>query len=96
MKWACDEKIQKKREQHKQFMQALTLRGYDARLMVFTFGVGGSIFQQAKDDLKELGVDATTSKRDIHLHSVEYVTKIVTQRRIMDRTVFSHASDRPP
>ena len=85
------EKIQKKREQHKQLMQALTLRGHDARLMVFTSGVGGSIFQQAKDDLKELGVDTTTSRRvlrDIHLHSVEYVAKTVTQRRNMDRTVF--------
>ena len=87
------EKIQKKRQQYKQLMQALTLREYDARLMVFTFGVGGSIFQRAKDDPKELEVDFTTSKRvlsDIQFHSVEHVAKIVicAQRRIiriMDR-----------
>ena len=58
-------------------MRALTLRGYDARLMVFTFGVGGSIFQQAKNDLKELEMDMTTSKRvlrDVHLHSRNSIT----------------------
>ena len=46
-----------------------------------------------KNDLKELGVDTTASKRilrDIHLHSVESAAKMVTQRRIMDRDVFSH------
>ena len=57
------EKIHKKREQHKHLMKALALQGYDARLMIFTFGVGGSIFQQAKDNLKALGVDQTAIKK---------------------------------
>ena len=76
------EKIHKKQEQHKHLMKALTLQGYDARLMIFIFGVGGSILQQAKDDLKVLGVDQTAIKkvlRGIQLHSVEYVAKFVTQ-----------------
>ena len=44
-------------------MQALSLQEYDARLMVFTFGVWGSIFQQARDDVRELGVDMATNKK---------------------------------
>ncbi len=80
-------------------MQALQIRGYDAKLMTFTFGVGGSIYQQAHKDMQELGVSVTAAKttlRAIHLHSVESAVKIITQRRILDRQKLLHAQVRPP
>ena len=61
-------KIQDKERPYKKLMQALQMRGYDAMPMISTFGVGGSIYQQAHTDMQELG--ATTAKatlRAIHL-----------------------------
>ena len=55
-------RYRKQPEQHKQLMQALTLRIFDAKLMVFTLYFGNCIYQ-ARDNLKEPGVDLTTSMR---------------------------------
>ena len=93
------EKIQDKETQHSKLMHALQMRGYDAKLMIFTFGVGDSIYQQAHKDMQELGATATTAKatlRAIHLHSIESAATIITQRRILDRQKLLNAPGRPP
>ena len=69
--------------------------------MVFTLGVGGSIFQQAKDDLKEFGVDMTTSKRVLgHTSSLSGLccqdSHTMQNNGAKHGNVFAHASDRPP
>ena len=77
------DKVREKQRQHHALMEALQIRGYNAKLMTFTFGVGGSIYQQAHDDMQELGVAAAAAKttlRAIHLHSVEQAVKIITHK----------------
>ncbi len=92
-------KMREKGLQHTQLMHALQVRGFDAKLMVLTFGLGGTVYQQAAEDMRLLGVDMTSMKnmlRAIHLHSVECAVNIITQRRIMDRQKLLHSTDRPP
>ncbi len=93
------DKMREKESQHAQLMHALQVRGFDAKLMVLTFGLGGTVYQQAAEDLRLLGVNMTSVKntlRAIHLHSVECAVNIITQRRIMDRQKLLHSTDRPP
>lgn len=75
-------------------MDALTLRGFDAKLIIFAFGVGGTIYRQSVEDMRQLGVSTaiitcdglcTKTLKDIHLHSVTYATNIIPQSRILDR-----------
>ena len=39
-------KLAEKKNQHHKLMEALTLRGFDAKLMIFAFGLGGTIYRQ--------------------------------------------------
>ena len=52
------EKIAQKKAQHQRLMEALKLKRFDAQLMIFAFGVGGSIYKQTMKDLRQLGVSA--------------------------------------
>ena len=82
------EKLAEKKNQHHKLMEALTLRGFDAKLMIFAFGVGGTIYKQSMEDMRQLGFSTaviTKTLKDIHLHFVTYATDIITQRRILDR-----------
>ncbi len=68
------DKMREKQLQHAQLMHALQLevRGFDAKLMVWTVGLGGTVYQQAAEDLRLLGVNMTSVRntlRAIHLHS---------------------------
>ena len=93
------DKIREKELQHAQLMHALQVGGFDAKLMVQTFGLGGIVYQQAAEDLRLLGVHTTSVKdtlRAVHLHSVECAVGIITQRRIMDRQKLLHSTNRPP
>ena len=76
------DKIREKELQHAQLMHALQVRGFDAKLMVLTFGLGGTVYQQAAEDQRLLGVNMTSDKntlRAAHLHSVECAVNIITQ-----------------
>ena len=44
------DKMREKELRHAQLMHALKVRGYDAKLMVLTFGLGGTVYQQAAED----------------------------------------------
>ena len=93
------EKLAGKKDQHRSLMNALEDRGLDARLMIFTFGVGGTVYKQSKDDMRQLGVDAadiTITLKEIHLHSVTTAVAIITQRRILDRQKLFHSHKQPP
>ena len=95
------DKVEEKQSQHAQLMHALQVRGFDAKLMVLTFGLGATIYQQAAEDLHALGVNMSSVKKTlkaIHLHSVECAVNIITQRRIMDRQKLfrSKAPTKPP
>ena len=75
------EKLAEKKHQHHKLMDALTLRGFDAKLIIFAFGVGGTIYRQSMEDMRQLGVSTaviTKTLKDIHLHSVTYATNIIT------------------
>ncbi len=70
------DKMMEKELQHAQLIHALQVRGFDGKLMVLTFGLGGTMYQQAAEDLGLclLGVNITSVKntlRAIHLHAVE-------------------------
>ena len=82
------EKLAEKKSQHHKLMDALKLRGFDAKLMIFAFGAGGTIYKQSMEDMRQLGVSAaviTKTLKDIHLHSVTHATNIITQCKILDR-----------
>ena len=82
------EKLADKKNQHHRLLDALTLRGFDAKLMIFAFGVCGTMYRQSMEDMRQMGVSTaviTKTLRDIHLHSVTYASNIITQRRILDR-----------
>ncbi len=56
-----------------QLMHALQIRCFNAKLMILTVGLGGTVYQQAAEDLRALGVNMTSVKTTltaIHLHSV--------------------------
>ena len=93
------EKLAEKKSQHASLMNAIENRGLDARLMIFTFGVGGTIYSQSKDDMSQLGVGATSitkALKEIHLHSVTTAVAIITQRRILDGQKLMHSQKKPP
>ena len=47
VEYTCDarhlEKIEEKRQQHKTLLKALEMQGFDARSLILTYGVGGTI-----------------------------------------------------
>ena len=93
------EKIAQKKAQHQRLMEALKLKGFDAQLMIFAFGVGGSIYKQTMKDLRQLGVSAAACTKiltEIPLHSVTSATNIITQRRILDKQIRRQLPARPP
>ena len=45
------EKVEEKKQQHETLMKALDLQGFDARLLILTFGVGGTIYKRTQDSL---------------------------------------------
>ena len=91
-----------KKNQHHKLMDALTPRGLYAKLMIFAFMVGGTIYRQTMEDMRQLGVSTaniTKTLKDIHLHSVTYATNIITQRRLLDRQKLKqphHTQQYPP
>ena len=93
------EKVREKHLQHERLMKALELRGYQAQLMPFVFGFGGTIFQQTMRDLGDLGVESTACKatlKEIHLQSIEVAAKVIVQRRVMDSQKLFGSTTRPP
>ena len=42
--------------QHRKLVGALGLRGFDVKPMIFAFGVGGTIYKQSVEDMRQLGV----------------------------------------
>ena len=80
-------------------MKALDLQGFDARLLILTFGVGGTIYKRTLDSLEIAGVGTMEMKtllKDIHLHSVACLHNIVIQRRCLDSEALRHQTPRPP
>ena len=47
------EKLAEKQNQHRKLVGALELRGFDVKPMVFTFGVGGTIYKQSVEDFHQ-------------------------------------------
>ncbi len=62
------DKMREKELQHAQLMHALKVRGFDAELMVLMFGLGGTVYQQAAEDLHLLGVNMPSVKPTIKSH----------------------------
>ena len=93
------EKIWEKIEQHQTLLEALSLRGFEARLGLLTFGVRGTMHSATRDALHDTGIKPVEMKnllKDIHLHSVEYLHNIVIQRRQLDTQALRHQTPRPP
>ena len=68
------EKIEEKRQQHKTLLKALEMQGFDVRLLILTFSVGGTIYKRTQDYLEDVGIGPVEMKsllKDINLHSVE-------------------------
>ena len=75
------------------------MQGFDVRLLILTFGVGGMIYKRTQDYLEEVGIGNVEMKRllkDIHLHSVEYLYNIVVQRRKLNSEALRHQTHQPP
>ena len=75
------------------------MQGFDVRLLILTFGVGGIIYKRTQDYLEDVGIGPVEMKKllkDIHLHSVEYLHNIVVQRRKLDSEALRHQTHRPP
>ena len=80
------ETLAEKQNQHQKLV-ALELRVFDVKPMIFAFGVGGTIFQQSVEDMRQLGVSSpaiTKPLKEVHVNSVTCATNIITQRRILD------------
>ena len=93
------EKVIEKQRQLETLLKALDLRGFDTRLGVLTFGVGGSIYKGTQAILSDVGIIPAELKKvlkDIQLHSVEYLHTIVIQRRHLDSQALRHQTPRPP
>ena len=93
------EKVQEKMEQHKTLLQALEAQGFDTRLAILTFGVGGTLYKPTKDALHDVGITPTEMKRllkELHLHSIECLHNVVIQRRMLDSQALRHQTPRPP
>ena len=75
------------------------MQGYSARLLILTFGVGGTIYKRIQDYLEDTGVGPVEMKKllkDIHLHSVEYLHNVVVERRQLDSEALRHQTHRRP
>ena len=93
------DKIKEKKEQHKTLLEALELQGFDSRLGILTFGVGGTIYRSTQDALRDVGVMPADMKRlltSINSHSIECLHNIVVQRRQLDSKALRHETPRPP
>ena len=67
--------------------------------MIFAFGVGGTIYKQSVEDMRQLGVSATAitkTLKEIHVHSVTCATNIIIQRRILDSQKLLQTQRQPP
>ena len=92
-------KLAEKEHQHQKLVGALELRGFDVKPMIFAFGVGGTIYNQSVEDMRQLGFSTTAIPRtlnEVHLHSVPCATNIITQRRILDRQKLLQTQRQPP
>ena len=66
--------------------------------MIFAFGVGGTIYKQSVEDMRQLGVSATAitkTLKEVHVHSVTCATNII-QRRILDSQKLLQTQRQPP
>ena len=52
-------------------LKASEMQGFDARLLILTLGVGGTICKTTQDYQEDFGMKKLLL--DIHLHSVEYL-----------------------
>ena len=76
------EKLAEKQNQHRTLVGALNLRGSDVKPMIFAFEVGGTIYKQSVEDMRQLGVSSTAitkTLKEVHVHSVTWATNIITQ-----------------
>ena len=93
------EKPAEKQNQHRKLAGDLELRGFDVKPMIFAFGVGGTIYKQSVEDMRQLGVSTkaiTKTLKEVHLHSVACATNIITQRRILDSQKLLQMPRQPP
>ena len=75
------EKLAEKQNQQQKLVGALELRGFDVKPMIFAFGVGGTIYKQSVEDMRQLEVSTTAitkTSKEVHLHSVTCATNINT------------------
>ena len=56
------EKLAEKQNQHRKLVGALELRGFDVKPMIFAFGVGGTIYKQSVEDMRQPGVSTSDHK----------------------------------
>ena len=93
------EKLAEKKNQRQKLVGALELRGFDVKPIIFAFGVGGTIYKQAVEDLHQPGVSTmaiTTPSKEAHLHSVKCATNIIIQRRVLDSQKLLRTQRQPP
>ena len=93
------EKLAEKQNQQQKLVGALELRGFDVKPMIFAFGVGGTIYKQSVEDMRQLEVSTTAitkTSKEVHLHSVTCATNIITQRRILDSQKLLQTPRQPP
>ena len=67
--------------------------------MIFAFGVGGTIYKQSVEDMRQLGVSSTAitkTLKEVHVHSVTCATSIFTQCRILDSQKLLQTQRQPP
>ena len=57
------EKLAEKQNQHRKLVGALELRGFDVKPMIFAFGIGGTIYKQSVEDMRQLGLLAGACPR---------------------------------
>ena len=93
------QKLAEKQNQRQKLVGALELRGFDVEPIIFAFGVGGTIYKQSVEDLRQLGVSTTSITKtltEVHLHSVTCATNIITQHRIVDSQKLLQTQRQPP
>ena len=81
------EKLAEKQNQHRKLVGALEQRGFNVKPMIFVFGVGGNIYKQSVEDMRQLGVSSTAitkTLKEVHVHSVTCAANIITRRRVLD------------
>jgi len=79
------------KEQHKELCNIL--QGASVTLHIILLGVGGTIYNtHTLKPLKELGLDSQRVKKlasKLHVHSVNFATKLVHTRRALSSTVIN-------